>query len=69
MRAGAGPGCGELKTKGLLRFPPAGGCGAPREGARRERERGALKAGAPKCSLPAPLAPPSANSLQPGGSG
>lgn len=33
VRAGAGPGWGEPKTKGLLRFPPAGGCGGPREGA------------------------------------
>lgn len=32
VRAGAGPGCGERKTKGLLRFPPARGCGGPREG-------------------------------------
>ena len=32
VRAGAGPGCGELKTKGLLRFPPARGCGGLREG-------------------------------------
>lgn len=46
MRAGAGPGCGELKTKGLLRFPPARGCGGLRGGG------GSTEAGAPEV-LPA----------------
>lgn len=46
MRARAGPGCGELKTKGLLRFPPARGCGGLRDGG------GSTEAGAPEV-LPA----------------
>lgn len=52
MRAGAGRGCGELKTKGLLRFPPARGCGGLREGGEQHRRQEPQKR-----SLPAPLEP------------
>lgn len=49
VRAGAGPGCGEQKTKGLLRFPPA-------RAAEDRRREGALQARAPEMlSLPGPL--------------
>lgn len=52
VRAGAGPGWGELKTKGLLRFPPARGCGGLREGA--GSTEGRSPRNAPACAPSSP---------------